>query len=314
MIRPMRGVRFSVGVLIHTDLATIVDIAVAWSPGFDTHAQLNDLMESIGFFLTGGNDISGVSSTLNIQKAAGTGFARGINVDTSTKDPHTTTLPLQNPITFFNLKQDGVVFGVTDLLDPTTYDNAGVLTTVPSNNNATIKYLFLFATGAMSVLTGQEVFANFAAAVDASGSETVIFPDILGSGIFMARIIMQKTATDTTDSALVRIVPTAAVASGGGGGAVTTMQGSYDISVQPQITLDSGSGGIHYADASTPIGDFLFKVSNNADTTDFIKVDVGGVTGSELISDGLNPNTAIAGDASGKLISTATTTIEPGLR
>ena len=304
--------RFSVGVLIHTDLATIVDIAIAWSPGFDTHAQLNDLMEAIGFFLTGGNDISGVTSTLSIQKATGTGFARGANVDVNVNDPHDVILPIQNPITFFNLKQDGIVFGVNTFLDPTTYDNAGVLTTVPSNNNATIKYLFLFATGAMSVLTGQEVFASFSAAVDASGSETVIFPPILGSGIFMARIIMQKTATDTTDTATVRIVPTAAVASGGGGGAATTMQGGYDISVQPQVTLDAGSGGIEYRDAPTPIAVSLFKVSDNAGTTDFFNVEADKVTVVDLVSDGLTASRALVSDSSKKVVASATTSAEIG--
>ncbi len=304
--------RFSVGVLIHTDLATIVDIAIAWSPGFDTHAQLNDLMEAIGFFLTGGNDISGVTSTLSIQKATGTGFARGANVDVNVNDPHDVILPIQNPITFFNLKQDGVVFGVDTFLDPETYDNAGVLTTVPSNNNATIKYLFLFATGAMSVLTGQEVFASFSAAVDASGSETVIFPPILGSGIFMARIIMQKTATDTTDTATVRIVPTAAVASGGGGGAATTMQGGYDISVQPQVTLDAGSGGIEYRDAPTPIAVSLLKVADNAGTTDFFNVEADKVTVVDLVSDGLTASRALVSDGAKKVVASATTSAEIG--
>ena len=302
--------RFSVGVLIHTSLTQIDTAFVAWVPGYDIKAQLHDLMIAIGFFLTGGNEVSGVTSTLSIKKAAGSGFAPGVNVDTDTKDPHSVTLIAQDPINFFTIKQDGVVLGVDTFLDPTQYDNAGTITTVPSNNNATIKYLYMFATGAMSVLQGQQVYATFSAAVDASGSETVIVPPILDTGILMARIIMKKTATDTTDQLEVRIVASTAISSGGGG-SVTTMQGSYDISVQPQITFDS-SGGIHYQDASTPIGDFLFKVSNNADTEDFITVDVDGVAGSELISAGLSANTAIACDANGKLISSATTTIELG--
>ncbi len=302
--------RFTVGAVIHTDNATIVDLVPAYIPGFDTHAQLVDLMRAIGFFLTGGNTISGVTSTLSIQKAAGTGFAAGGNAFTNVNDPHDVTLIEQNPINFFTIDQLGVVAGITTFLDPTSYDNAGTPTTVPANNNATIKYLYLFASGAMSVLQGQEVFSNFASAVDASGTEEVIVPSLLSTGILLARIVMTKTSTDTTDTSNVRIIPTNAIASGGSGGAATTMQQSYDISVAPQVTLTAGLGGIEYQDAATPIGASLFKVSNNGGATDFIDVDAEKVTVIELVSDGLTASRAVAADANKKLVSSATTLAE----
>jgi hypothetical protein len=299
-----------VGAVVHIDNATVQDIVDAKIPGFDTHAQLIDLLRAIGFFLTGGNAISGVTSTLSVRKAVGTGFAGGINTPINVNDPHAVALPEQDPITFFTIDQLGVFGGSSAFLDPTNYDNAGTPTTVPNNNNATIKYLYLFANGAMSVLQGQEVFSTFSAAVDASGSETVIVPDILASGILMARIIMKKSATDTTNSSDVRISLTAAVASGGGGGASTTMQQSYDISVAPQVILTAGLGGIEYEDAATPIGSSLFKVSENGGANSFIDVDAAGVTVKELIDNGLTALRAVASDASKKLVSSVTTLAE----
>jgi len=101
---------FDVGNIIHTDFATIIQLNSLWVPAFDISASLKDLMSAIGFFLTGGNEVTGVAGTLSIQKTAGTGFSSGINVDINTKDPHSVVLLEESPITFFETKQDGVVF------------------------------------------------------------------------------------------------------------------------------------------------------------------------------------------------------------
>jgi len=268
---------FDVGSLIHSDFATIVSVVTTWVPGYDIHAQLSDLMGALGFFITSGNEVSGVTGTLSIQKEAGTGFSAGINIMSNPQDPNTVDLPLQNPVDFFEVKQDNVVIGTDTLLDPTTYDNAGVITTVPANNDATIQYIYLFADGTIGILKGQEYFENLSQAIDAAGSEVFTVPSILESAILLARIVMRKDSSDTLDGTEVRIIPSGVAAAGGTPTVHTTMQQSYDTSVAPQVILDVGTGGIQYRDAATPIGSPLLEVQNNAGDKDYLSVEVGAL-------------------------------------
>ncbi|TDI74586.1 MAG: hypothetical protein E2O82_03645 [Betaproteobacteria bacterium] len=302
---------FDVGTIVHSDNIDI-DLAInAYSPTYDTAAQLLDLMNALGFFLTGGNEIGSVAGEMQLQKAEGTGFSSGINTATDPKDPNNTVLPALNPLLFFQVKQDGVIYYQGDTINPDQYDDGGTLTTVPGSNDATIQYLYLFADNSIGILTGQEFFVNLSAALSAAGSETVIVPPILKGAILLCRLVMRKDASDTSNDARFRILPTNAVSSGGTGPDATTIQESYNVSFAPQLIV-SGEGGLDNRDAATPIGSFLYRWANNDVTEIFLEVTANGVTAKALTINDVAANRALASDGSSKVVASATTASELG--
>lgn len=67
------------------------------------------------------------------------------------------------------------------------------------------------------------------------------------------------------------------------------LQGVYDQSSDPLLTLSAGVGQFKIRDNSTPIGTDLFSVKDNGETTDFFKVDVNGTsTSGSSIADTFN--------------------------
>lgn len=169
-------------------------------------SQLGDLMDALGPFSVSGNEISPVPGTLTLQRSAGQIFAKGLHHYLSgvlTDSPHLSPSPAANPAQFkrvirfpeFPLPPD------TFTLDPTVYDNAGVLTPVGGGTNtATIQRVYLVPNQApsarMAVQYGQRTFASLAAAV--AGIATVPFTPnpISGFGPLVCYICVIRTATD----------------------------------------------------------------------------------------------------------------------
>jgi len=237
------------GLVSHPDQISINAVldapAVTYGPAHQTH----DLMQAIGFFSTGGNQIGGINGTLTTSKSAGGGFALGENFTNNPKDPHNISMPALSPVTYFQILQDATPVATSEILDPTQYDNNGTLTTVPANNDATISYVYVFPNNQLVYLFGQEVFANLAQAVSAAGTESVVLPpDIESGGLLLARIIMRKDTTDITDAVSALILPSTAVSSGGS--SVPNMQQTYDISNEPEITTDSVRNAVSYKQGS----------------------------------------------------------------
>lgn len=291
-----------IGGITHPTIEGITNTFESHVPPYDVLNQLIDFMAAVGFFSISGNVITGINAVLQLQKSEGSGFSRGTNHNVDPKNPSTVQLAALNPISFFHIKQDSVIYGFDAFVDPTQYDNGGTLTTVPANNNATIGYVYLFASNQMSYLPGQQVYSTFSQAIDAAGSELTIIPPILGAGLLLARVIMQKNCTSTLDTSRCRITPVSAI-SGGGSGSSTNIQQAYDASVAPQLTFESATGGLDYRDAATPIGTFLLRVMDNAAATTYFEVGAGGVSANNIIDTGLTANTALYAGASKGLTS-----------
>lgn len=60
-------------------------------------------------------------------------------------------------------------------------------------------------------------------------------------------------------------------------GGSSTLQGSYNVSTQPIITLSSIPGEFAIRDAATPIGGTLFSVKNNIGSVNYLTVDANGI-------------------------------------
>jgi hypothetical protein len=257
-----------VGLVSHVDNATIDAVVNTPTQNIDVASQAHDIIRALGFFSTSGNQIAGIPASLTISKSAGTGFALNENANVNQKDPHNISLPALSPITLVQILQDATVVATSSTIDPTTYDNGGVATTVPANNNATISYVYAFPNNTIVYLFGQEVFATFADAKDTAGSETVVLPtDIAEGALLLARIILKKSATDITDPTEAFILPAAAIASGGS--SLTALQQAYDISVEPEILTDSSRGAVSIQRGSALDTDDVFETKNGAGVQKF---------------------------------------------
>ena len=296
----------SIGVLLHIDNVNILAAINIPQLVINPWSQFADLVMAIGFFSTSGNQLTGVSSVLKLNKSTGSGFALNENAAANKKDPHNINLPALTPATMFQNLQTGDLVVLSDTLDPTTYDNAGVLTTVPANNNATISYAYLFPNNVITLLKGQEVFSTFSAAKDAAGTETVVVPALeQGDGLLLARIIMKKNATDATDTSEFFILPSANIS--GGGASITSLQQAYDISVQPLIETDSTRLEFSVQRGSGSDSDLIYSGRNGAGVRTFTVDGDGNIIAASLSVStlGAAPASASASGVTGTIIYTS---------
>ena len=251
----------TVGFVSHPDNLTIDTTVNTPQTTRNAVSQLRDLIEAVGFFSTSGNQVTGIAASLTLQKATGSGFALDENAEVNPKDPHNFNMPALNPMVMFQVLRDASLVNISATIDPTVWDNNGVLDTVPANNNATISYVYIFPNNQVAYLIGQQVFSTFAEAKDAAGTETVVLPsDISDSGLLLARIIAKKSALDTTNNTEVFILPSTAVS--GGGASLTSLQQAYDISVDPEILTDSTRGALSLRRGSLADTDNVLEIED----------------------------------------------------
>lgn len=263
------------GVVVHTDNVNVN--AINNIPDFvlSPASQLYDLMRGIGAFNLDGNRIEANGANLSINKLSGSMFKAGVNAGTNGKNPHEIDLAAKILATFRYRLQDSVEGGDVTVLDPTQYDNGGVLTAVPTNNNTTIQRVYVFPSNEIRLQYGQEVFSNIADAVSAVGKETFVTEDnIKENGLLLASIVVRKGATDLTNPADGQIFIASRFGELGSVGSKfsTIFQDIYENSPIPQIVFDAIRGGLVFSDNATPITGDLLSVTDNAGTTKYHSV------------------------------------------
>lgn len=173
--------------------------------------QFVDLLEALGAFNISSNVVSANGVNLSINKTSGAVFSRAINhfvMGVRTENPHVASVPAQTPATVrYTLRTAAPFSAHTTFLDPTQYDNAGVLTPVGGGaNTSTIQRVWLIPANAtidqVVIQYGQQTYASLAAAVDAIGSGTFVprvgLPPIAA---LLGWICMVRTATDLSNTA-----------------------------------------------------------------------------------------------------------------
>lgn len=263
------------GVAVHSDNVNVILVNNLPEVGLDATAQLHDVMQGLGFFNLQGNRIVPNGANLSFDKSSGSAFKEGANFTVNKNDPHTITLALQTAATFRYRNQDSSEGSDVTVVDPTTYDNAGVTTTVPSNNNATIQRVYIFPSGVIRVQRGQEVFSNFSEAVNSLGKEPfLIEPNIDENGLMLASIVLKKNATDLSDTSEALIFGASRFGELGsvGSSATTDLNQAYLNSVDPEIVLSNIIGALTINAGDIAAGDTLFEVEDSAGTTKHLDV------------------------------------------
>lgn len=173
--------------------------------------QLADLMDSLGPFSITGNVLSANGANLQVNKSAGTIFARAFHLFVSgviNDNPHVSDSPAQTPATFRRILRtvsDPTPSPVT-VIDPANYDVGGVLTPVGGGvNSSTIQRFWLFANNDVSlqllVQYGQTVYSSLANAAAAIGSGTFTPSPIVADAALIGYLVVTRTATDLSNAA-----------------------------------------------------------------------------------------------------------------
>ena len=171
--------------------------------------QLADLMDAIGPISLSGNLITPNGVNLAFNKSAGVLFSRASNhfsAGVLTDNPNESPSPAQAPATLRRIMRTSVIPTPPPVgtIDPTRYDNAGVLTLVGGGTNtSTIQRVWLFATNVgtaqIAVQYGQATYGSLSAAVAAIGTEPFVQAPVTAVGALIGYIVVTRTATNLSD-------------------------------------------------------------------------------------------------------------------
>lgn len=215
----------SLGLLIHSNNTNINLVNRRSRIVGSQNNQLYDLMNAIGPLNVSGNNYSYNGTNLNINKSVGEIFKYSANYDTSTTDPHTISISANTPVTFRYRLQNSTEYADTTAIDPNNYDNAGVLTTVPSND-WTIQHIALFQEGATRIQYGQHTYASLPSAIDALLTESFITEtNIQENGILRCLLIVKQGTTalsNTSNAVFVNLTKFGSPAGGSGYGVTSS--------------------------------------------------------------------------------------------
>jgi hypothetical protein len=171
--------------------------------------QLADVMDAIGPLNLAGNLVTANGLNLSFNKSAGTVLSRASNrfvTGVLTTNPHISPSPAQAPATFRRILRAASTPTPPPVttLDPSRYDNGGVLTLVGGGTNtSTIQRVWVFATNVattqIAVQYGQATYASLNIAVAAIGTENFTPAPITGIGALIGYIVVTRTATNLSD-------------------------------------------------------------------------------------------------------------------
>jgi len=248
---------------------------------------------------------------LSLGLTAGDVYGLGISFPTDTLDPNRLSVSGTSLAAFQYRTQTGGTLTATTSVDPAYYDNAGVRTLIGAPaKQATNQRIFLLQDGSLRIQYGQIVYADITTALAAVQTESfTTFPNFRDNGILLAILSLRSDTTNLSDINYARILPVSKFGEtigAAGGLSLTTLQGAYNNSSNPEIVINSTLDGLSIkngtgnADNTTRL---LEGLNTAGDSTSFIRAD-GYVSGAtfQTKSVTLNENgltaTSISGSSS----------------
>ena len=192
------------GVLVHTNNTNITVVNNQPVLSKEVGSQLYDLINGLGFFnVKGGIEFTPNGANLSIDRSAGTIFKQGSNYENDPANPHVKTISSATAYSDirYRLRTAGSeILPGTAFIDPNNYDNAGVLTSVPTGK-VTVQRINIFSSGDVRLQYGQNLYDSIDDGIaNAPSEEFVIEPNIDQNGLFRAFLIVKQGATDLSDT------------------------------------------------------------------------------------------------------------------
>ena len=178
--------------------------------------QFVDLLAVLGPINVSGNVVTPVAGTLSFNMSAGQVWSRGLNRYVGgvlTENPHIGDTPARAPSLFKKVMRfpESPLPPDTTLVDPTRFDNNGVLTVIGGGTGtSTIQRVYVVpnanASAQMAVQYGQTTFSSLSAAVAAIGTTNFTPNPISFFGVLVAYIVTTRVCTNLADVTTAAIV------------------------------------------------------------------------------------------------------------
>jgi len=302
------------GMIIHSDNATITAVLHNPNTRFDLALQVTDFVKAIGGINTFGNVFSANGANLSVDKSAGTIYRIGSNYAVSKQNPSTTDQSLSSPQTLLPQYRDGsggfITEGTTSFVDVGQYDdNSGTLATVPNNARWQAQRLWVLEAGLTIIIYDQNTYSDMAEAEASITSETFETDTVTtGFGVLRGWLIVSKDTTDLSNSSQAKFITASSIASTSepptvGGGTINPSAS--------QLNTGLNNGGILSVASGTTfsIEDGNGWVVNNYDNPDNPierKVTWSGLTGITVTNIGIQPRTFVGIDENTVVIQQST--------
>jgi hypothetical protein len=253
-----------IGVLIHLDNSTIGYIDNQPTVNIEVGAQVQDILNFLGFKSISGNRIFPVGANLKIKKELGTAFKQGSNFNNLVTQPHSFVLDAIDPISFKYRTQTGVEGSFVTDINPAIYDLNGAFTAMPATATlATIQKIYVFQDNSIRIQPGQKYFDNLGQAIDAINSDVFITDsDIANNGLPLGSIVLIRGTTALNTLAQAIFVPSAGVSTNG---SVSTPALGYvaEDKANKQNSLVTDGTGAKYLTVDAAITGLALKANAN---------------------------------------------------
>jgi hypothetical protein len=206
--------------------------------------QLRDLEEALGSTINNGVYVYANGANLLLNNTSGKLYLNGVNFHNDQRSPSFLPIAAGTNISWRYRTQTGNGSTVSTI-DPTSYDNAGTITTI-AGNNATNQQVYLTGGGNYVIQYGQTIYSTLADAKEAASELFTVFPNLLTNAIRIGVISILKNCTDLTDSNRAHFTPAdrfgnvgASVGGGGVFAGITSLNAQTGVSQ----TFANGSAG-----------------------------------------------------------------------
>ena len=206
--------QIELGVVLHLSASVSTGVYNAPQVGYGFAQRTDDFVRAFGPLKISGHTLQASGSTLGLIKTAGTAYNNGANYTINPNHPSLVVDSAVNTSKIYRYYVSGstpiIDTGVANagytLINPTLYNNNGILTTVPgsgANKQWSIQRVFWIPnspTNAFLVYYGNATYAN---SIDAQNAiQTEVFteaPNTAQNGILIGYVIVRKDCTDLTD-------------------------------------------------------------------------------------------------------------------
>jgi hypothetical protein len=279
VVHPNRTSILSVNNTVDFDVSPMSALRDLWTP-------LKLINEGIVPSANGAN--------LSINTSGGVLWGNGIGWVTNQLNPDSVTISGKSPASFFYRTQTGGTSGAVSVIDPTKYDVGGVITSVGNAgiDDATNQRIYMYPTGIINILYGQQRYNNLAAAIAGIQSETFItYPNASSTGILIGILSVRndivadgQPLTNTNYAKFTFVSKFGELLGGTGGISTTTLQQAYNNSATPEIVTNTTEGALSIQNGTGNADNItnLFEgKESSSGTTSFIRAD-GLISGSSV--------------------------------
>lgn len=254
-------------VVVHADFTTVQFVNnLEWNS-----EQLGDQVVQqweVFRYLKSGLNLAAGTGGLKFTRQAGVLFRKGIGTSKTEKN---TRSYLDAVDTDFQYRlSDGTQLpATTDINTQLLESPLGTQAVVP-NNKFTAQAIFMFPSGQIRIQPGQTVYDTLGEAIDGTNTDPFTLEDnIRDNGIQLGWLIVKKGTVNLSNASNAKFINSGLT--GGGGSAVVspTMQNSYDVSVQPQVTTSAVKGSVQYRSY-----DNTSRIQEWLDSNDNIKLSI----------------------------------------